>query len=98
MFANTQMLGLDPGLPDVGLTPAPPSPVPTPFPNTAQSLTNVPAALNVLFGGASPMQSLLPNVDPSVSNLGISPGPLSPSTSMPALPQSFLPPQAMVLA
>ena len=96
MFANSQMLGLDAGFPDVGLTPAPPSPVPTPFPNTAMSVTDIPAAMNVLVGGASPMQSLLPNVDPSVSSGGISPGPLLPSIGMPALPQSFLPPSVLV--
>jgi hypothetical protein len=30
MFANCQMMGMDMGVPDVCLTPAPPSPVPVP--------------------------------------------------------------------
>ena len=37
MFANTQMMGMDMGFPDVCLTPAPPSPapIPIPYPNIA---------------------------------------------------------------
>ena len=33
MFANTQMMGMDMGFPDVCLTPTPAGPVPIPYPN-----------------------------------------------------------------
>jgi hypothetical protein len=36
MFANTQMMGIDTGLPDVCLTPTP-APVPIPYPNIARA-------------------------------------------------------------
>jgi hypothetical protein len=51
MFANTQMMGVDTGFPDVCLTPAPPAPapVPIPYPNIGMGPTEVPAAYNVLF-------------------------------------------------
>jgi hypothetical protein len=48
MFANTQMMGLDLGFPDVCLTPTP-APVPIPYPNLALGPIGVPAAYNVLF-------------------------------------------------
>jgi hypothetical protein len=35
MFANSQMMGMDMGFPDVCLTPAPPVVVPIPYPNIA---------------------------------------------------------------
>ena len=35
MFANTQMMGLDAGFPDVCLTPVPAGPVPIPYPDIA---------------------------------------------------------------
>lgn len=50
MFANTQMMGMDLGFPDVCLTP--PVPVPVPYPNIAAGPMGVPAAYNVLFMGA----------------------------------------------
>lgn len=51
MFANSQMMGMDMGFPDVCLTPAPPapSPVPIPYPNIAAGPMGVPAAYNVLY-------------------------------------------------
>lgn len=54
MFANTQMMGMDMGFPDVCLTPAPPAPapVPTPYPNIAMGPTATGAVYNVLFMGA----------------------------------------------
>jgi hypothetical protein len=52
MFANNQMGGQDIGVPDVCLTPAGPALVPVPYPNVAMGLMGVPAAYNVLFGGA----------------------------------------------
>lgn len=48
MFANTQMMGLDLGFPDVCLTPTP-APVPIPYPNLALAPMGVPAAYKVLF-------------------------------------------------
>jgi hypothetical protein len=47
MFANTQMMGIDIGFPDVCLTP--PIPVPIPYPNIALGPMGVPAVYNVLF-------------------------------------------------
>lgn len=52
MFANTQMGGLNFAIPDVCLTPTPAGPVPIPYPNFALGPMGVPAAYNVLFGGA----------------------------------------------
>jgi len=51
MFANTQMMGVNMGFPDVCLTPAPPAPapVPLPYPNVAVGPMGVPAAYKVLF-------------------------------------------------
>ncbi|AUX41459.1 hypothetical protein SOCE26_028710 [Sorangium cellulosum] len=51
MFANTQMMGIDLGLPDVCLTPTP-APVPVPYPNIAAGPMGVPAVYNVLFMAA----------------------------------------------
>jgi hypothetical protein len=48
MFANSQMMGIDLGFPDVCLTPTP-APVPIPYPNIALGPMGVPAAYNVLF-------------------------------------------------
>jgi len=51
MFANTQMMGMDTGYPDVCLTPAPPAPapVPIPYPNIAAGPMGTPAAYTILF-------------------------------------------------
>lgn len=51
MFANSQMMGMDIGFPDVCLTPAPPAPapVPVPYPNIAAGPMAIPNVLNVLF-------------------------------------------------
>jgi len=51
MFANTQMGGVNFGIPDVCLTPAPPAPapVPIPYPNIANGPMGVPAAYNILM-------------------------------------------------
>lgn len=48
MFANTQMMGMDLGFPDVCLTPMP-TPTPIPYPNITAAPMGVPAAYNVLF-------------------------------------------------
>jgi Domain of unknown function (DUF4150) len=47
MFANTQMMGIDIGFPDVCLTP--PVPIPVPYPNIAMGPMGVAAVYNVLF-------------------------------------------------
>jgi hypothetical protein len=52
MFANTQMMGMDTGFPDVCLTPSPVGPVPVPYPNVAAGPMAVNAVYNVLYGGA----------------------------------------------
>jgi hypothetical protein len=51
MFANTQMMGMDTGFPDVCLTPAPPAPapVPIPYPNIAMGPTALGFYPKVLF-------------------------------------------------
>ncbi len=51
MFANTQMMGVDIGFPDVCLTPMP-APVPIPYPNIALGPMTVPAVYNVLMSCA----------------------------------------------
>jgi hypothetical protein len=50
MFANTQMMGMDIGFPDVCLTP--PVAVPIPYPNMGLGPMTVPAVYNVLFCAA----------------------------------------------
>ena len=47
MFANTQMMGVDIGFPDVCMTP--PAAVPNPYPNIALGPMTVPAVYNVLM-------------------------------------------------
>jgi hypothetical protein len=49
MFANTQMMGMDIGFPDVCLTPVGPAVAPIPYPNIAMGPMGAPAAYNVLF-------------------------------------------------
>ena len=55
MFANTQMMGLDLGFPDVCLTP--PVPVPIPYPDVALGPTAIPSQLRV-FILAAPCHNL----------------------------------------
>lgn len=50
MFANTQMMGVDLGVPDVCLTP--PVPAPIPYPNVALGPTAIPAQVKVLIVAA----------------------------------------------
>jgi hypothetical protein len=49
MFANTQMGGMDFGMPDVCLTPVGGTPTPMPYPDTAAGPMGVPPVPNVLF-------------------------------------------------
>lgn len=78
MFANTQLGGLDTGLPDVCNTPTPAGPVPVPYPNVAAGPMSVPAAYNVLFSCA-PAHNLgstvpLTNGDNAGVNMGVASG------------------------
>ena len=78
MFANTQLGGLDAGLPDVCLTPTPAGPVPVPYPNAAAGPMGVPAAYTVLFSCA-PAHTLLTTVpltngDNAGVNMGVASG------------------------
>lgn len=52
MFANSQMMGVDTGFPDVCLTPSPAGPVPIPYPNIAAGPTAIPNVVTVLFFNA----------------------------------------------
>ncbi|HLM74593.1 MAG TPA: DUF4150 domain-containing protein [Polyangiaceae bacterium] len=85
MFANTQMMGIDTGFPDVCLTPAPPAPapVPIPYPNIGAGPTVTKAVWKVLFmfGPAHNMSSktAMSNGD----NLGVSTGVASGSVMAP---------------
>ncbi|WP_437758781.1 DUF4150 domain-containing protein [Sorangium sp. So ce1389] len=77
MFANSQMMGIDLGLPDVCLTPSP-APVPVPYPNIAAGPMGVPAVYNVLFM-AAPAHNLattipLTNGDNAGVALGVASG------------------------
>jgi hypothetical protein len=49
MFANTQMMGMDMGFPDVCLTPAGPVVVPVPYPNIAMGPTAIPNQTTVMI-------------------------------------------------
>lgn len=78
MFANTQLGGLDTGLPDVCNTPTPGGPVPVPYPNVAAGPMAVPAAYNVLISCA-PAHNLastvpLTNGDNAGVNMGVASG------------------------
>ncbi|MGO9062718.1 MAG: DUF4150 domain-containing protein [Candidatus Binataceae bacterium] len=77
MFANSQMVGMNFGLPDVCLTPMP-VPTPIPYPNLSIQTMGVPAVYNVLFGGtpAHNMSTIVPlsNGDNAGINLGVASG------------------------
>ncbi len=76
MFANTQMMGIDTGFPDVCLTPAPPAPapVPIPYPNIAAGPMGAPAAYKVLFACA-PAHNMSTSVTPTNGdNAGVATG------------------------
>jgi hypothetical protein len=51
MFANTQMMGMDLGFPDVCLTPVGPAVAPIPYPNIGLGPMGVPAVYNCLLSG-----------------------------------------------
>ncbi|MGE0790128.1 MAG: DUF4150 domain-containing protein [Sandaracinaceae bacterium] len=76
MFANTQMMGLDLGFPDVCLTP--PVPVPIPYPDVALGPTAIPSQCKVLIV-AAPAHNLatttpLTNGDNAGVALGVASG------------------------
>ncbi|MRG90394.1 DUF4150 domain-containing protein [Polyangium spumosum] len=88
MFANSQMMGVDMGFPDVCLTPTP-APVPIPYPNIAAGPMGVPAAYNVLFmcTPAHNMSTTIPmtNGDNTGVNMGVASGMVM-GPSRPVLP------------
>jgi hypothetical protein len=57
MFANSSMMGMDLGFPDVCLTPAVPAPIPVPYPNIAMSPMAIPSQTSV-FIEAMPVHNL----------------------------------------
>jgi hypothetical protein len=77
MFANSQMMGIDMGFPDVCLTPTP-APVPIPYPNIAAGPMGVPASYNILLMGtpAHNMSTTVPltNGDNAGVGLGVASG------------------------
>ncbi len=77
MFANTQMMGIDQGFPDVCLTPTP-APVPIPYPNIAMGTMGVPPCPNILFmcAPAHNMSTVIPlsNGDNAGVNMGVASG------------------------
>ena len=78
MFANTQMMGLDTGFPDVCLTPTPAGPVPIPYPNISAGPMGVPAAYTILTMCAPThnMMTTVPltNGDNTGVNMGVASG------------------------
>lgn len=86
MFANTQMMGMDLGFPDVCLTP--PVMAPIPYPNVGMGPIGVPAAYNVMFM-AMPAHNMLTMVPLTLGDLpgttgvasGIVCGPARPLTA-----------------
>ena len=77
MFANTQMMGMDMGFPDVCLTPTP-APTPIPYPNIAIGVMGAPPAVNILFMCAPAHNMLtvvaLTNGDNAGVNMGVASG------------------------
>jgi len=74
MFANTQMMGMDTGFPDVCLTPSPAGPVPVPYPNITAGPMGVPAVYNVLFMG-TPVHNMATSIPLSNGdNAGVATG------------------------
>ena len=61
MFANSQMMGMDMGFPDVCLTPTPAGPVPIPYPNIAMGPTAIPNVPTVLYCG-TPAHNMLTTI------------------------------------
>jgi hypothetical protein len=74
MFANTQMMGLDIGFPDVCMTPVGPAVAPIPYPNFAFGPLGVPAAYNCFFGGTPAHNMLTTEVVSMGDNSGIAMG------------------------
>jgi hypothetical protein len=78
MFANSQMMGMDTGFPDVCLTPTPAGPVPIPYPNIAMGPTAVGFNPKVLWMAmpAHNMATTIPltNGDNAGVNMGVASG------------------------
>src|SRR5262245_44099958 len=82
MFANSQMMGIDTGFPDVCKTPTP-APVPLPYPCIGAGPMGVPAAYNIL-SMFTPTHNLMTIVLMSNgNNAGVALGMISPTVMGP---------------
>jgi len=74
MFANTQMMGMDLGFPDVCLTPTP-APTPIPYPNVAMGPTAIPGQVKV-FMACTPSHNIVATTTPMTNgdNAGVATG------------------------
>jgi hypothetical protein len=68
MFANTQMMGMDLGFPDVLLVP--PLEIPVPFANVAMGPIAIPTQFNV-FTMAMPVHNLTTMIPVTVTGVGV---------------------------
>ena len=85
MFANSQMMGLDTGFPDVCLTPMP-APVPIPYPAIGIGPMGVPAAYNIL-SMFTPTHNLMTTIPmTNGDNTGIAMGVVCPTVMAPTRP------------
>jgi hypothetical protein len=84
MFANTQMMGIDIGFPDVCLTPVGPAVAPIPYPNIAAGPMGVPAAYNILFMAAPAHNMATTIVMTNGDNVGVATGVASGTVMGPA--------------
>lgn len=82
MFANSQMMGLDTGFPDVCNTPTP-APVPTPYPAIGAGPMGVPAVYNIL-SMFTPTHNLMTTIPmTNGDNLGVAMGVVCPTVMGP---------------
>ena len=85
MFANSQMMGIDMGFPDVCKTPVP-APVPIPYPAIGAGPMGVPAAYNIL-SMFTPTHNLMTTIPmTNGDNAGVALGLVSPTVMAPTSP------------
>ncbi|OYV44947.1 MAG: type VI secretion protein [Acidocella sp. 20-57-95] len=68
MFANTQMMGMDPAIPDVLLTP--PLEIPVPFPNVGMRPIAIPTQFTV-FIMAMPAHNMMTEIPLTITGVGL---------------------------
>lgn len=68
MFANTSMMGIDTGFPDVCLTPVGPTPVPMPYPNLSK-----PTSDSCFYKPTFPPHNMLTSVLPASPSAMVTP-------------------------